>query len=252
MVKRPTNRPLEWLLAVLHWLRRREIATMVSLAIVVGGVWIFVELADDVMEGDTLRFDKRVMTALRVEVNGKLGGPIGPKWLHNAARDVTALGGLPVLVMVVAAVTGLLLLVKDYAAACLVAATTVLGAVIGLVMKEFFARPRPDFLERLDEVFTASFPSGHSMMSAIVYLTLGELLASFVKQRRLKVYFLAVAVALTFLVGASRVYLGVHYPTDVMAGWTAGLVWATFCGLIATFVKKTWGAGEALSVEGKQ
>jgi undecaprenyl-diphosphatase len=246
---KPTDIPvLSRLWAAWQWLRRREIATVVSLFVVVGGAWAFVELADEVLEGDTQSFDERAMRALSVE-GGESDAPVGPKWLRNGARDITALGGLPVLALIVAGVTGLLLLLKDYAAAILVAATTICGALVGLALKAIFDRPRPDIFERLDEVFTSSFPSGHSMMSAIVYLTLGVLLASFVKQRKLKTYFIGVAVLLTFLVGVSRVYAGVHYPTDVLAGWTAGLVWAAFCGLVASVVKKMSHDDMTVSVE---
>lgn len=241
------SRPLQ----LLRWLNRRQITALVALLVVVGGGWAFVELADEVLEGDTIRFDKRVMTALRVEKEGRLDTPIGPKWLHNAARDITALGGIPVLCLVVGAVVGLLLLVKDHAAAVLVAATTLTGALVGLGLKALFDRDRPDFLKHLDDVLTSSFPSGHSMMAAIVYLTLGVLLANFVRQTRLKSYFLAVALGLTVMVGLSRVYLGVHYPTDVLAGWTAGLVWATFCGLLAESAKRIWRKRSTISVEAR-
>jgi undecaprenyl-diphosphatase len=85
---------------------------------------------------------------------------------------------------------------------------------------------------------TASFPSGHSMLSAVVFLTLGGLLARYTIQKRLKVYVLALSILATLLVGCSRVYLGVHWPTDVLAGWTAGSSWALFCWLIALLLQK--------------
>jgi undecaprenyl-diphosphatase len=117
------------------------------------------------------------------------------------------------------------------------AALFVLGSVAGGVlisqaMKWAYARPRPDLVPHGTEVFTASFPSGHSMMSAVVYLTLGALLARTQSERRVKTYVLAVAVLLTVLVGASRVYLGVHWPTDVLAGWALGGMWALICLLV--------------------
>jgi undecaprenyl-diphosphatase len=107
------------------------------------------------------------------------------------------------------------------------------GQVLSTLLKYFIDRPRPDIVHHLSHVYTTSFPSGHSMMSAVVYLTLGALLARFVPQRALKLYFIGLAMFLTFLVGVSRVYMGVHWPTDVLAGWTAGLVWAIACWLVA-------------------
>src|SRR5205085_9940078 len=100
-----------------------------------------------------------------------------------------------------------------------------------------FDRPRPSVVPHLSHVMTSSFPSGHSLLSAVVYLTLGSLLARLVGPPRLKLYFLGVAVLLSFLVGLSRVYLGVHYPTDVLAGWAAGLTWAVLCWLLARYLQ---------------
>jgi undecaprenyl-diphosphatase len=103
------------------------------------------------------------------------------------------------------------------------------GVLIGQTMKWAYARPRPELVPHGAEVFTASFPSGHSMMAAVVYLTVGALLARTQADRGVKVYILVVAVLLTVLVGASRVYLGVHWPTDVLAGWALGGLWALVC-----------------------
>jgi undecaprenyl-diphosphatase len=87
-------------------------------------------------------------------------------------------------------------------------------------------------------------------MSAVVYLTLGALLARLADQRRVKLYFLAVAALLTLLVGLSRVYLGVHYPTDVLAGWSAGLVWATLCWLAARSLQRRGAVERSAAGEG--
>ena len=106
------------------------------------------------------------------------------------------------------------------------------GQVLSTTLKYFIDRPRPMIVPHLSQVYTTSFPSGHSMMSAVVYLTLGSLLGSS-SAARAQVLLLSVAMLLTFLVGVSRVYMGVHWPTDVLAGWTAGLVWAILCWLVA-------------------
>ena len=111
------------------------------------------------------------------------------------------------------------------------------GLAASTFLKSLFERPRPSLVPHLDIVYTSSFPSGHSMLSATVYLTLGVLLGRFVQQRVLKAYFLIVALLLTSLVGASRVYLGVHYPTDVLAGWAVGLTWALVCWLVARYLQ---------------
>jgi undecaprenyl-diphosphatase len=151
---------------------------------------------------------------------------------------LTALGGITVLLLVLLSVIGFLFLQRKYGAMWLVMIASATGFLISTVTKELFHRARPDVVPHLSYVKTASFPSGHSMLSAVVYLTLGSILTRLVKDRRTKAYLLVVPLLLTFLVGVSRVYLGVHYPTDVLAGWTAGIVWAVFCWLVARSLQK--------------
>jgi undecaprenyl-diphosphatase len=117
-------------------------------------------------------------------------------------------------------------------------AATIGGTFVSLLLKNLFDRPRPEIVPHLSHVMTSSFPSGHSMLAAVVYLTLGSLLAAVMPTRGLKVYVLAVAVLLTIFVGLSRIYLGVHYPTDVLAGWLAGLTWALVCWLAARWLQR--------------
>jgi len=107
------------------------------------------------------------------------------------------------------------------------------GQLIGTILKDLFQRPRPDLVPFSAYASGASFPSGHTLMSAVTYLTLGALLARSQERKRVKAYLLLVAIFLTFAVGVTRVYLGVHWPTDVLAGWTAGAVWALICWLTA-------------------
>ena len=111
--------------------------------------------------------------------------------------------------------------------------------LLSFVLKAAFDRPRPELVPHLMRAYFSSFPSGHSMMSAVVYGTLGSILTTLVQHRGLKLYFLLLAATLAGLVGISRVYLGVHYPTDVLAGWAAGLAWATFCWLLGRSLKRT-------------
>jgi undecaprenyl-diphosphatase len=127
-----------------------------------------------------------------------------------------------------------LLLAKSRAAALLVLVAVLGGLAINSLLKIQFARPRPDLFVPAAKVFTASFPSGHAAYSAITYMTLAVLLARTTRCLRLRIYFVVVAVTLTFMIGVSRVYLGVHYPTDVLAGWCVGSAWALICWAIMT------------------
>ena len=229
MMKRMLSKALEWL-------GRHEVILFVAVLVVVAGTWGFIALADLVSEGRTQSFDEWVLRSLRRPDNAAM--PIGPDWLAEAARDITALGGVAVLLLVTLGVAGYLALDRKFAAMGFVLAAVAGGLVLSSVLKAAFDRPRPQVVPYLSQVYTSSFPSGHSMMSAVVYLTLGALLAHMVARRRLKFYFVAVALLLTGLVGVSRVHMGVHYPTDVLAGWTAGLVWATLCWLAARTLQR--------------
>jgi len=97
---------------------------------------------------------------------------------------------------------------------------------VSFVLKDIMDRPRPDLVSHLVDVQTSSFPSGHATLSAVVYLTIGALLAREQPSRGLRFYVMAVAILATMLIGCSRVYLGVHWPTDVLAGWAIGSAWA--------------------------
>lgn len=214
-----------------------EFTVLIGLLIVVGGAWVFVALAGAVRKDSLKEFDDSILKLVRDPANeSKLRGP---PWVAEIARDITGLGGYAILSLLVSSVCGFLLLLKKRVAVRFIIVSVLGGFVLSLGLKEIFERPRPDLVEHLSYVATSSFPSGHSMMSAVVYLTLGSLLSRFAEGHAIRVYCLAVAILLTGLVGCSRVMMGVHYPTDVLGGWTAGLVWATLCWLVARRFQQT-------------
>jgi len=191
------------------------------------------------MEGDTRQFDEWVLSALRQEADpGRLKGPW---WLQAGAEDLTALGSPTVLGLTVLAVTGYLVLHGLYRNGLFIFIASAGGWVLNWLLKAAFERTRPDIVPHLREVMSSSFPSGHALTSAAVYLTLGALLMRIAEGRLAKYYCIAIAMLLTFLVGSSRVFLGVHYPTDVVAGWLIGMTWALLCWVIERTLERRAG-----------
>ncbi len=218
----------------LAWVRRGgrlEIAILVAILLAVAGLWTFGVLAEKVLEGDTASFDERILLALRQP--GNLAVPVGPPWGLQVARDVTAFGGAFGIGLITLVVLGYLLLERRYGFLTLIIVSVYGGSALALLFKTWFHRSRPEIVPHLTDISTASFPSGHSMISSVAYLTLAALLARAAPDLATKIYFLAVAVVLIFLIGFSRLYLGVHYPSDVLAGWAAGSAWAILCCLVA-------------------
>ncbi len=219
-----------WFAKKIEWLGGHELSVLLGGLAVAAGFWIFLLFGRLVTSGRTLALDDRILLACRTP--GDLARPVGPVWVADVARDITALGSTDLLWLATVAVAGFLGLDRRYRAMVFVLAAVLGGWAISFLLKDLFQRSRPSVVPHLMPAYFSSFPSGHSLMSAVVYLTLGSLLSSLVKRRRLKFYFLALAALLSGLVGLSRVILGVHYPTDVVAGWFAGLVWATLCWTI--------------------
>lgn len=215
---------------------RRELGGVVALGGVALAAFGVLKLASEVAEGDTRAFDGSIMTALRTADD--LTQPIGPGWLQQAMLDFTALGGSAVLTLLTILSVGLLLAQRKWRRAAFLVGAISGGGILNAALKIGFARERPDLVAHLVKVHDLSFPSGHAMNSAVVYLTLGVLLARAENGVRVKAYLLGGAVLLTLLVGCSRVYLGVHYPTDVLAGWTVGAAWATLCWLVAEWWRR--------------
>ncbi len=237
MKPRTTNRMVARASHALGWLRANtDLAMLAAMAVIVVTSWLAVELADEVLEGTTQRYDEWVLRLLRTP--GDMTDPIGPAWFEDMWRDVTALGSATVLTLVTIACAGYLLMRKQYGMLVLLAVATVGGQLVSLLLKGLFDRPRPAFDSGAGYVATSSFPSGHSMLSAVVYLTIGALMARASSRYRDKVYFITTAMLVTLLVGFSRIYLGVHYPTDVLAGWSIGLIWALLCWLVAQYLQR--------------
>ena len=214
-----------------RWLTYLEFKTLLAFMFVVGGTWIFAELADEVSEGSTQTVDEWVLRALQEP--GTPASPIGPPWVENMARDWTALGSFSVLAIISILVAGFLALMRQWASVVLLTITIVGGTLATHALKLGFDRPRPDLTPHGDLVHTASFPSGHAMMAATVYLTLGGLLARSLTSRSQRVFVICGAICLSLLIGFSRIYLGVHWPSDVLGGWAAGATWANLAWLTA-------------------
>lgn len=223
-------------------LAKREIALLSVLLLATGSIWIFVEIADEVVEGEADALDRMALLALRSSSDIK--DPLGPPWLEEAALEITALGSFAVLGLIVLAALVWLLLLRKVGAAVLVAISVGGGVLLSSLLKSSFGRARPDLVPHADVVHTLSFPSGHAMSAAVVYLTLGALLARAQEHRRLKIYLITVAVILTLLIGISRVYLGVHWPSDVLAGWCVGSAWALLCWAVALWLGRAVGRGD--------
>lgn len=182
------------------------------------------EIAEEMLEGDTHTIDMQILNALRDPADQS--NPIGPHWLEELMRDYSALGGIGILAFVtIAATTYLFVTKKTFQAWFLLAAVTS-GTLLTNILKAGFDRPRPDLMPHDTFTFTASFPSGHSMMAALVYLTLGSLLAQNQPSQKMRIFIMSIAVFMAVMVGISRVYLGAHWASDVLAGWLAGSAWA--------------------------
>lgn len=224
---------------LLGWVGKAEKSTLFAVSASAVALYAFAKIAEEVLEGDTESFDTAVLLAFRNPADRS--DPLGPPWLEGVMRDFTALGGIAVLALITAMVVGFLLLTRKRHAASMVAVSVAGGALMSIVLKWAFARPRPELVPHAMAVYSQSFPSAHAMLSAVVYLTLGTLLARTQSDVRVKLYLFGAAAALALLVGISRVYLGVHWPTDVLAGWAVGAGWSLLCWLSMLWLQ---GAGK--------
>lgn len=203
----------------------------VAVALVAVSTGLFLTLMMLVSEGGPLNVDEAIFIALHNAENAEAAG--GPAWLKSAGQDITALGSNTVVTFLSLLVITYLFLIQRRRLVWVVLLATGGAIFFSFLLKSGFDRPRPDLVTHATTVYTSSFPSAHAMVSASVYLTMGVLLARTHQRRTLKVFIIMAAVLLTLIIGVSRVYLGVHWPTDILAGWSAGLIWAIGCCYLA-------------------
>ena len=211
-------------------LRGVELRFLLLLGGLAALVWGFLSIGGEMAEGDTLAFDQRLLLGLRVP--GDPADPIGPRAFEEAMRDVTALGGFTVLTLVTLVATLAFAMHRRWTHAGVMAGTILLAQACSRLLKNVYDRPRPDLAPHLVEVYSGSFPSGHAMLSAATYLTLAALIAHLEVTRRARVLIFVLALLLMAAIGFSRVYLGVHWPSDVAAGWCVGAAWALAAWLV--------------------
>ena len=209
---------------MLNLLRRIESRALILVIGITGALWAFFNVASEVTEGDTADLDRRILLALRNPAD--LSDPVGSRSFEEAMRDITGLGGFTVVTLVTTVGVLAFLMHGRRRHALVLAGTVLLAEISSDLAKGFYARPRPDLVPHGSYVYSASFPSGHSALSAATFLTLAVLIASLEPNRGTKAMVFALAVALVIAIGVSRVYLGVHWPSDVLAGWCLGAAWA--------------------------
>lgn len=212
---------------------RRAAVRLAIVGVVVSGA-LFVALGLEVAEGEHQQLDEKVLQQLRRSSQSHAGadGDV----LYEASRDVTALGGPAVLTLVVVGVAGYFALARKLEKSLLVVFATLGGAAFSQLAKALMMRPRPQVVPHLTDVTSSSFPSGHSLLSTVAYLTLGAILSELAPRMRLRLYLLACGIVLALLVGLSRAHLGVHYPSDILAGWAGGVCWALGSWLVVQSV----------------
>ncbi len=215
--------------------RLLELRILVAIVALAGGSWLFLEIVDEVMEGESHALDEQILLMFRDASDPN--EPLGPYWVQEMARDVTALGGTSILTFITFAAVFYLLMLRRAGEAGLVLLAIGGGTLMNNILKLGFDRPRPDLVPHGVEVYSASFPSGHATMAAITYLTLAALLARVQPRLRLRVFLFSLAIFIVVAVGISRVYLGVHWPSDVAAGWAIGSVWAFASWLVADLLR---------------
>lgn len=191
---------------------------------------LFIGLWSEIAEGEAAAIDTAILLLFRNP--GDLNQMIGPPWLRQTMIDITTLGSSTVLTLIVIGSTGFMLVKHAYRIAALIVGATISGSVIVSVLKGFLERPRPTLVDHLVAETSMSFPSGHAANSAIVYLTIAVLFMRIEPKLSTRLFVLAASIMIVTAIGVSRVALGVHWPSDVLAGWLFGTGWACFWALI--------------------
>ena len=211
---------------------------LAAITVIGAAIWGFLALTDAVGEGETHAFDRALILALRSPADpNRLRGPA---WLAEAARDITALGGFTVLGLVTVAALAVLLVYRRRRQAAVFAVAAVGAQGLAEAIKHVVGRPRPSFVAQYDLIASSSFPSGHSMMAPAIYFTLAAIVAAGELRPAARGLLMVGSVLLVIAVGVSRVYLGVHWPTDVVAGWTLGSAVA-----LTAWIALRWPVGAA-------
>lgn len=213
---------------------RTEFAALGALMIVVLGAMTFVEIADDMTEADGQAFDQMVLHWMQPVP----GQPRGPWWLHEAAGDITSLGGIAVLGLFAIVAIGMLLILRKRLSALLLVVGLAGGVGLSEGLKALFERERPPAVYQAVETLNASFPSGHALLSTVFYLSVAVMMTRAFPRKRLKAYVLGVGMVFALMVGLTRVYLGAHWASDVMAGWCVGAAWAMALWLVSYAVER--------------
>lgn len=213
---------------------RSEIAALTALLIVALGVMTFVEVADDMTEADGRAFDQLILHWMQPTP----GDIRGPWWMQEAAADLTSLGGISVLTLFALIAFSFLLIRRKRLSAVLLVVGLLGGVALSEGLKALFDRARPPAAFQAVETLNASFPSGHTLLSTVFYLTLGVMLTRAFAQKRFKAFVMVCAMLIALLVGLTRVYLGAHWASDVLAGWSVGAAWAMTLWLVAYAVER--------------
>lgn len=218
-------------------LGRIEIALLAAWVALAGAIWAFLAIGSEMREGELTAFDLWVLGAFRRP--GQPHAATGPHWLMESMRDITSLGGVTLLVIITVLSVIVLLAHSRKAQALVMAICVPLAQLSSGLFKDLYERSRPSFAIYGDLPTSMSFPSGHSTVAAATYFVLAVIVSSLEAKRSMKILAFAVAALLSLMIGFSRIYLGVHWPSDVIAGWCLGAAWALIAAVALRLLRQT-------------